>query len=38
MLPINIVTRRSPVVSTIIMNTTSNQSVVLSKFPKVLFH
>lgn len=36
MFPINMVTKRSPVVSTMMMKTTSNQSVVLSKFPKVL--
>lgn len=34
--PINIVTRRSPLVKTIMLKTTSNHSVVLSRFPKVL--
>lgn len=36
MFPINIVTRRSPLVKTMILKTTSSQSVVLSRFPNVL--
>lgn len=36
MLPINMVTKRSPLVSTIMLKTTSNHSVVLSRFPNVL--
>jgi len=36
MFPINIVTRRSPLVKIMMLKTTSSQSVVLSRFPKVL--
>lgn len=38
MLPINMVTRRRPLVRTMILKTTSDHSVVLSKFPNVLIN